>query len=625
MNARTTLVIAALTAPARAQDEETSGAPPRLGIYQATIADLREPAAVAFAADGKLLVVEAHADSVGVFDANGARLATFGRRGSGEGELLDPHGVAVADWSGEVFVADSGNHRVVVFGFDGSFRGSFGAYGTAAGELRDPRGIAVAKDVVAVADTGNDRIQLFALSGAPLAAVSDGLLHPSDVAFDATGQVHVTDTFDHRVATLGASLEPLRTFGDFGPHPGFFAAPQGLAYHAGELYVVDSDNHRVQVFDVDGKLQYEWGLHALLPREGEGHLHYPSDVAIARDGSLAAVAEPFEDRVQLFRRIRTGEAWPTNRTVDRTIAAHFGPTLDASGDLLAIAEPGAPAVLVYDIEHDVTPWEPINITRWNAWGRGFGQLLWPSDAALDFERRRLYVADAGNATLLQLAYAHDRASELGYDPFALKLVRSLDFAKLAARGAKLRPTALAVHPGGDVYVVDSVARAVAVFSDAFELRRELDLAARGCLRPIALAFAAGGESFYVLDELGARVHQLALDGRELAVFGAFGRGDGEFERAAGIAVASDGSVLVSDSALDRVQRFGADHAFASSFGASGLGAGQFHKPRGLAFDELGRWHVLDWGNHRLQTFAPTGEFIAAFGSRLFVQPARAKR
>src|SRR5262249_30424179 len=158
--------------------------------------------------------------------------------------------------------------------------------------------------------------------------------------------LHVVDTGNHRVVSFAADFASSKAFGDFGPHPGFFAAPLGIAQQAGELYVVDSDNHRVEVFDARGVLHYEWGLHALRPREGEGHLPYRAEVAVASDGALAAIAEPFEDRVQLFRRIRPGEAWPQNVTVDRTIAAHFGPTLATDGDLLAITEPGAPAVLV---------------------------------------------------------------------------------------------------------------------------------------------------------------------------------------------------------------------------------------------------------------------------------------
>lgn len=591
----------------------------KLGIHHATIADLREPVAVAFTHDGRLLVSEAHANRVSLFDAAGARVATFGE--SGEGALLDPRGIALSDAGNELFVVDSGHQRIVAFGLDGSFRGAFGSYGGGAGELRDPRGIAVRRQLVAVADTGNERVQLFATSGEPVRSIASGIVRCSDVAFDDAGALFASDTTQHRVVKLDVEGAHSIAFGDFGPHAGFFAAPQGLATRAGELYVVDTDNHRVQVFDAQSKLAYEWGLHALRPREGAGYLHYPSAVAISRDGALAAVAEPFEDRVQLFRRTRADEMLPINRVVDRTISAHFGPTLALDGDLLAIVEPGAPALLLYDVEHELEPWEPINITRWTAWGSGFGQLLAPSDAALDFERQRLYVADFANATLMQLGFTHDRSRALGYDPFLLRLVRSFDFRAGRKFGLReferaVHPSAIAVAPNGEIWVLDAAQRVlVALTPELACVREPLDLGS--LVRPIDFALASDGRVF-VVDELSERVSILGASGiATLSLPGAV--------RPAGIALDSDGNVYVSDAALNRVQKLAATGELLATFGTPGLGAGQFHKPRGLAFDEQGRLIALDWGNHRAQLFTQAGEFVTAFGARLFVQPTREKR
>lgn len=609
------MLTALLALAAAVQDAQST----KLGIHHATIADLREPVAVAFTNDGRLLVCEAHANRVSAFDASGARVASFGE--SGEGALLDPRGIALSDAGNELFVVDSGHQRVVVFGLDGSFRGEFGSYGGGADELRDPRGIAVRRQLVAVADTGNERVQLFATSGEPLRSLATGIARCSDVAFDDAGALFASDSTNHRVVKLDLEGTSATPFGDFGPHAGFFASPQGLAWRAGELYVVDTDNHRVQVFDTNSKLAYEWGLHALRPREGSGYLHYPAAVAIARDGALAAVAEPFEDRVQIFRRTQPGEALPINRVVDRTISAHFGPTLDLAGDLLAIVEPGAPALLVYDVEHELEPWEPINITRWTAWGTGFGQLLAPSDAALDFERQRLYVADFANATLMQLGFTHDRARALGYDPFMLRLVRSFDFETGRLFGSrsferKLRPSALAVAQNGEVWVLDAAQRVLVALTPELACKREpIDLSL--LVRPIDFALGSDGR-IAVVDELSARVSLFGESGvSTIELPGAL--------RPAGIALDADGNLYVSDTALNRVQKHSATGELLTTFGTPGLGAGQFHKPRGLAFDAQGRLIVLDWGNHRAQLFTPAGEFVTAFGARLFVQPTREKR
>jgi len=53
----------------------------------------------------------------------------------------------------------------------------------------------------------------------------------------------------HRLVVFDADTgEPLRTFGDEGSGPGQFNRPNGLAVHGDHLFVVERDNHRVQMF-----------------------------------------------------------------------------------------------------------------------------------------------------------------------------------------------------------------------------------------------------------------------------------------------------------------------------------------------------------------------------------------
>ena len=54
----------------------------------------------------------------------------------------------------------------------------------------------------------------------------------------------------------------------------------------------------------------------------------------------------------------------------------------------------------------------------------------------------------------------------------------------------------------------------------------------------------------------------------------------------GIAVDSDGNVLVTDWRNDRVQKFDADGRFLMSFGNSGSGEGEFNRPNGITATEM---------------------------------------
>lgn len=488
--------------------------------------------------------------------------------------------------------------------------------------------------VVYVADRGNHRVQKFSVDGQPLAQVGsrgtgDGqFIRPTDVALDSAGFVYVVDTGNHRVQKFDAQLNFVKSWGAFGPHPGFFAFPEGLDCFEDRLYVVDTDNHRVQVFDLEGALVYEWGLHALAPREGAGKLHYPRDVSVARtpEGLVALVTEPFEDRFQLFRETKLGEELPQPTIPDRVIAAHFGPRLNIAEDVVALFEPGAPSLLLYDIEHDIQPWEPVQVSRMAAWGRKIGQFRCPTDVALDAQRRLAYVADADSGVLASYRFAHTRQSPLEFNAFEFKLVRSLDLAehrRLATpeREFEIQPAALELHPSGDLYVLDALQNAVFAFTPQFELARTLDLAQIGggrSLRLIDLAFSPDGKRLYVVDELGRALCIVELD--------ASARTNAQRTtlrgRPGGVAVSPSGELFVSDLDAHAIHRLDALGRHIATFGGPGLGRVQFHKPRGLDFDELGRLWVVDWGNHRGQVMSVEGEFIAAFGSRLFTKPTR---
>src|SRR5207248_3319570 len=82
---------------------------------------------------------------------------------------------------------------------------------------------------------------------------------------------------------------------------------------------------------------------------------------------------------------------------------------------------------------------------------------------------------------------------------------------------------------------------------------------------------------------------------------------------AGIAVDTDGSVYVSDYALDRILKFASDGTVAAQWGGSGSAPGQFSAPFGVAVDEH-VVYVVDQLNGRVQKFAPDGTPLAAWGT-----------
>jgi NHL repeat len=77
---------------------------------------------------------------------------------------------------------------------------------------------------------------------------------PSTIAVDGAGNLYVLDTGNHRVQKFGPDARYLASFGRQGQGPGEFYYPAWLAVDAeGFLYVTDPNNQRIQVLTPDGK------------------------------------------------------------------------------------------------------------------------------------------------------------------------------------------------------------------------------------------------------------------------------------------------------------------------------------------------------------------------------------
>ena len=82
-------------------------------------------------------------------------------QGSGDGEFKTPYDVAIDDARGILYVADSQNQRIQMFDLDGNFIAAFGSAGTGDGEFLDPRGLAVdSNGNLYVSDFAAHRIQV---------------------------------------------------------------------------------------------------------------------------------------------------------------------------------------------------------------------------------------------------------------------------------------------------------------------------------------------------------------------------------------------------------------------------------------------------------------------------------
>lgn len=125
--------------------------------------------------------------------------------------------------------------------------------------------------------------------------VADGeFASPRAIACDKN-RVYVADTGNHRVQVFDYNGEHLLTFGGYGWKDGEFTNPRGIAVEAaGNIFVSDTDNHRIQKFDKTGRHLLTFGERGYYP----GLLAEPCGIAV--HGDELFVADRMNHRIQVF-------------------------------------------------------------------------------------------------------------------------------------------------------------------------------------------------------------------------------------------------------------------------------------------------------------------------------------
>jgi sugar lactone lactonase YvrE len=158
-------------------------------------------------------------------------------------------------------------------------------------------------DRLFVSDPGLRHVLVFDSTHKATDVISEGLIEPSMLAIDKENRLlYVSDiSLDQVVVYDADSLKLLRTIGTTGHKhelttPGDFAKPTGVAVdQEGNLYVCDTLNDRIEIFDADGKFINTFGKNG----DGPGYFARPKGIAIDSDGHIW-VADGMQDRIQVF-------------------------------------------------------------------------------------------------------------------------------------------------------------------------------------------------------------------------------------------------------------------------------------------------------------------------------------
>ena len=554
----------------------------------------------------------------------------FGSSDSGDDDYLgSPSAIAVHKKTDYIYVADSSTDSISVFDDDGDFLFKFDDDGSGS-EFRNPSGMVIddSEEILYVADSGKHRIMIYELT--------DGDNCPSGTEEVVEDEVCFVEEF-----------------GSSGSDDGEFDEPSGLAFDedASLLYVADTENNRIQVFEIISGTTCPSGTDEVVDGvcfveefgssgSGNGEFNSPMGLALDLDNDVLYVADTDNHRIQMIS--ISGSSSDTLEYSERFGSVgddddEFNKPTDLAinnSDNLYIVDSNNHRIKIYELTRgdncpsgtaDVVDDEVCFDEEFGLEGSSDGRFDTPTDLAIDTDSGDIYVVDSENNRVQRFQADGD------FDNLEFGSSDSGDDDYLGS------PSAIAVHKKTDyIYVADSSTDSISVFDDDGNFKFNFGDTGDDddeFRNPSGMVIDEKDDILYVADTENHRIQMFELtdddncpSGTDEIVndevcfvdsFGSKGSGFDKFDEPSGLAFDEDASLLyVADTENNRIQVFeiisgttcpsGTDEVvdgvcFVEEFGSSGSGNGEFNSPMGLALDlDNDVLYVADTDNHRIQ-------------------------
>ena len=260
---------------------------------------------------------------------------------------------------------------------------------------------------------------------------------PNDVAVDPyTHYVYVLDTNNNRVQVFNKEGEYLSKFGSAGSGNGQFSSPQGIAadttsnpWGPSDIYVADTGNNRIQKFNASGEYLSKFGSAG----SGNGQFSSPAALAVGKEG--IAVADTGNNRIQRFN--SKGEyvsKFGSKGTGNGQLESPHGLSFNPAGTFLWVADTGNNRIQVFSFlggSYD---------SQFGSKGSGNGQFESPWDVIRD-PQEAVWVLDAGNRRVQKFTKLKEYLGQIG--------------SKGSGAGQFETPRGFALLGMGDLWVADA--------------------------------------------------------------------------------------------------------------------------------------------------------------------------
>lgn len=268
---------------------------------------------LAFDSKGRIYAADQGVSAIFIFDAEKKGEPEMIKNGE-DARFGLINGLAIDD-NDRIFVSDIKTHKIsVISAASHKEEGSFGA-----DLLVRPGGMAIDIEnrFLYVVDTGNDVVYVFDADNFKLLrklgvpskkhiSTDPGTFSlPTNVAVDKDGDVYVADTLNDRVQIFDADGNFITMFGKNGDGPGSFSRPKGIAVDSDKhIWIADAMQQRVKVFNREGQLLIYFGQAGNWP----GQFSALYDIAIDQKFNRVITSEQMPGRVQMFRYVTDSEA-----------------------------------------------------------------------------------------------------------------------------------------------------------------------------------------------------------------------------------------------------------------------------------------------------------------------------
>lgn len=273
---------------------------------------LDKPYGVAVDKEGKVYITDL--GRVWVIDFKNKTYRFIGDE-PGVGRLVQPIGIAVSS-DGRVFVTDVSLDRVFVYNKEGKTIGAIGERG----EFEGASGIAIdeKRGLVYIVDARKHYVNVYSLDNykkiktlGRRGEAPGEFNFPTNIAIDKEGRLYVVDTGNFRIQIFDSEGRFIKSIGKLGDTPGSLARPKGIAIDSeGHIYVVDAAFQNFQIFDFDGNILLFVGSGGIEP----GQFILPAGIAIDDEDRIYVINQ-LPPSLQIFEYM--GEKWKKRQAKEK--------------------------------------------------------------------------------------------------------------------------------------------------------------------------------------------------------------------------------------------------------------------------------------------------------------------